>query len=65
MDDKPTEEDTFEVGFRFLGNEIIGLRISSKSKARNWIFFGILTMFAITFMIAELGPVLIELSNNL
>lgn len=34
MDDKepkePTEEDNFEVGFRLLGNEIIGIHIKSK-----------------------------------
>lgn len=66
MDNKePTEEDNFEVGFRLLGNEIIGIHIKSKQKARNWIFFGILTMFAITLMIAELGPVLIALSASL
>lgn len=31
MDDKDqTEEDNFEVGFRLLGNEIIGIHIKSK-----------------------------------
>lgn len=57
-------EDNFEVSFRILGNEFFGMRISSQSKAKNWAFFGILTLVAITILVNVLSPSLIALANS-
>lgn len=58
-------EDNFEISFRILGNEFFGMRISSQSKAKNWAFFGLLTLIAVTLLVNELGPALVALVNNI
>lgn len=67
MSEQPpiVEDDSFEVGFRLLGNEIIGFHLKSRSKTKSGVFFGILILIAGTFMISKLGPILIELSRSI
>lgn len=62
MDENNT--DTFELSLRILGNEMIGMKISSQSKAKNWAFFGLLTLVAITILVNVLSPSLIALANS-
>lgn len=57
--------DVFEVGFRLFGNEIIAMSVSSQSKAKNWAFFGVLTLVAITVLVANLGPELVNLVEQM
>ena len=58
-------EDNFEISFRILGNEFFGMKISSQSKAKNWAFFGLLTLIAVTILVNELGPAFITMINSI
>ena len=60
---KPINEDNFEISFRILGNEFFGMKISSESRAKNWAFFGVLTLVAVTLLVNELGPAFIAMVN--
>lgn len=62
-DQKPINEDNFEISFRILGNEFFGMKISSESRAKNWAFFGVLTLVAVTLLVNEIGPALIAMVN--
>ena len=50
------EPDQFEISFRILGNEILGMRLTSASKARNWAAFGIIALAVVLAMIVEAMP---------
>jgi hypothetical protein len=58
-------EDNFEISFRILGNEFFGMKISSESRAKNWAFFGVLTLVAVTLLVNELGPAFIAMINSI
>lgn len=62
---KPVNEDNFEISFRVLGNEFFGMKISSESRAKNWAFFGVLTLVAVAVLVNEIGPAFIEMLNLL
>lgn len=57
-DSKP---DNFDLSFRILGNEIIGLSLSSQSTARNWTAFGLIVLVVLTILMAEVGPTIVEI----
>ena len=57
-DSKP---DNFDLSFRILGNEILGLSLSSQSTARNWTAFGLIVLVVLTIVMAEVGPTLVEI----
>lgn len=65
IDDKPINEDNFEISFRVLGNEFFGMKISSQSKAKNWAFFGVLTLVAVSLLVNEIGPALVAMFNSM
>lgn len=60
---KPINEDNFEISFRVLGNEFFGMKISSESRAKNWAFFGVLTLVAVAVLVNEIGPAFISMIN--
>lgn len=62
---KPVNEDNFEISFRVLGNEFFGMKISSESRTKNWAFFGVLTLVAVTLLVNEIGPALISMINSI
>jgi len=53
---EPKTPDTFEISLRILGNEIVGMRLTSESKARNWAAFGIIATAILLALIVELMP---------
>ena len=53
---EPKTPDTFEISLRILGNEIIGMRLTSESRARNWAAFGIIATVILLALIVELMP---------
>lgn len=61
----PMSEDNFEISFRILGNEFFGMKIKSESRAKNWAFFGVLTLVAVTLLVNEIGPAIISMINAL
>jgi hypothetical protein len=48
--------DEFQISLRILGNEIIGLRLTSASRARNWAAFGIIATALMLAMFVEALP---------
>ena len=62
-DQKPISEDNFEISFRILGNEFFGMKLTSQSRAKNWAFFGVLTLIAVTLIVNEIGPAFISMMN--
>jgi hypothetical protein len=48
--------DEFQISLRILGNEIIGLRLTSASRARNWAAFGIIATALLLAMFVEALP---------
>jgi hypothetical protein len=48
--------DDFQISLRILGNEIIGLRLTSASRARNWAAFGIIATALMLAMFVEALP---------
>lgn len=58
---EPTErsavEDMFEVRLRFMGNEILGFALLSSSPKKNWLFFGIMTMFGVAALVSAIAPI--------
>ncbi len=64
MDDNntPVEVDSFELAFRLLGNEIIAMKLSSKSSKKNWIIFGLISLVLLAFLANQLTPLFLALS---
>lgn len=54
-------EDNFEISLRILGNEIIGMHLTSASRARNWAAFGIIAMVFLLVVAGQTLPTLIEM----
>ena len=54
-------EDTFEISLRILGNEILGMRLASASRARNWAALGIIAMVFLLVVAGQTLPTLIEM----
>jgi hypothetical protein len=59
--DNKAPEDNFEISLRILGNEMFGMKITSQSKAKNWAFFGIITLVALVALFDAMGPSIIQL----
>ena len=49
-------QDEFQISLRILGNEVIGLRLTSASRARNWAAFGIIATALMLAMLVEALP---------
>ena len=56
----PTE-DTFEISLRILGNEILGMRLTSASRMRNWAAFGLIALIILLALAAQTIPTFVEL----
>lgn len=57
-------EDTFEVSLRILGNEILGMRLTSASRMRNWAAFGIIALLVMLAITGELLPPILQAINS-
>jgi len=55
--------DTFEVSLRILGNEVLGMRLTSESRARNWAAFGLIAMIVLVAMLAQIVPLLEQIQE--
>jgi len=64
-DPGPINRDKFEISFRILGNEFFGMQIASESRVKNWAFFGLLTLVALTLLVNSIGPTLISIVNSI
>lgn len=59
---EPTE-DTFEISLRILGNEILGMRLTSASRMRNWAAFGLIALVILLAIASQTIPPLVELAQ--
>lgn len=51
------EEETFSVGLRLGGAEVIGFHINAKSsRIKRWAFFGLITMVVMLLFAQQMGP---------
>lgn len=57
MSSEQPDIDKFEIIFRILGNEVFAMNLLSQSKVKNWAAFGVLVLISLTFVFAELAPV--------
>lgn len=54
------EADTFEISLRLLGNEVIGMKLNSQSKARNWIVLAMICLVILAMTAAQVIPLVQE-----
>lgn len=51
------EEETFSVGLRLGGAEVIGFHINARStRVKRWAFFGLLALVVLLLLFRELAP---------
>lgn len=65
MEREEIEKDRFEISFRVLGNEIFGMEVMSQSRLKNWAFFGLITLAAVSILFSQLAPSVISLVDML
>jgi len=53
--------DRFDISFRILGNEIIGISLNSQSKMKNWAMISIMMIFAMSALFSVLSPLIVEI----
>lgn len=50
------EQDTFEITFRLLNNDMIGLVIKSQSDIDGWAAYGIIALVIVVMLLPKLMP---------
>lgn len=55
------EPDTFEISLRILGNELIGMKLSSQSRMRNWIVLAMICFVIIVVVAADVAPIFLAM----
>jgi len=53
--------DKFETSLSVLGNELIRVNINSESQAKNWAFFGMISLVVVTILVANYGPTIVAM----
>lgn len=64
MDPDHNEPNLFEISLRFFGNEIIGVRINSRSRIRAWHVWGFVFFLLASALAVELGPEIVEIARQ-
>lgn len=62
-DENQSNEDNFEISLRILGNEILAMRMSSQSKAKNWAVFGLLSLVVLIGLVNSALPIIESFTN--
>jgi hypothetical protein len=57
------QPDEFQISLRILGNEVIGLQLTSASKARAWAAFGIIATAVMVTLLIDAIPLIQELGG--
>jgi hypothetical protein len=58
------DTDNFEIGLRFMGQEVVGLRLASRSKMRNWIVVSMMCMIVLTIVFVESAPTVTQIMKD-
>ena len=56
-----SEDQSYEISLRILGNEIIGVKLSTTSTSTRWVTVAILTIFSSLVLLGAYGEKLIQL----
>lgn len=56
--------DKFDFSFRILGNEIVGMSLTSNTKAKNMIALVVVLFVAVGIFIGQVGPLAVDLINQ-
>lgn len=59
----PTDTDTFEISLRVLGNEVIGMRLTSQSKVRTWVALAMICLVVLVVVAMEAAPFFANLTQ--
>ena len=59
MSDDPY--DNFEIALRLFGTEVIGFRMSSQSRAKNWVVVGMICLLLLFAVLGQYGPGIVQL----
>ena len=59
------QEDNFEIGLRFMEREIVGLRLSSRSKMRNWMVISMIALVIMTGIFIEAAPTVQQIMTSM
>ena len=54
-------DDTFEISLRIMNTEIVGMKLASKSRAKNWVAFCIVGLVVLIGVSAQAVPAFKEL----
>ena len=60
-----TDTDPFEIGLRFMDRGLIGLRLTSRSKMRNWMVISMICLVMLTGVFIEAAPVIQQVVKGL
>lgn len=56
-----SEDQSYEISFRVLGNEIFGVKLSTTSTSTRWVAVAILTIFSSLVLLGAYGDKFINL----
>ena len=56
-----SEDQSYELSIRVLGNEILGLRLSTTSTSSRWITVALISIFSTLVLLGAYGEKLIQL----
>ena len=60
-----SEDQSYEMSIRILGNEIIGVKLSTTSTSSRWITVAVLTIFSSLVLLGAYGEKFINLYHQL
>ncbi len=56
-----SEDQSYELSIRILGNEILGVKLSTTSTSSRWITVAVLTIFSSLVLLGAYGDKLVQL----
>ena len=57
---KKDDEGKLELSVRILGNEIVGFKMVVDDFKMKWMLLGVITIFALSWVLGTYGPLLIQ-----
>jgi hypothetical protein len=58
-----SEDQSYEMSIRLLGNEILGIKLSTTSTSSRWITVALISIFSILILIGAYGEKFVQLYN--
>jgi hypothetical protein len=58
-----TEPEEFSISLRILGNEMLGMKLTSQSQTKNWVVLGVICMIALIMVLVSVSPTIMLLAG--